>query len=312
MRFVTHGSATILFSAALAVSADTVYLRNGCSVKGEILKKKADRVVVDLGFQVVEIPVDEVDRIVPEGEKDVRTAETDDLWRTAPDQSELTVKENIDRCAPAVVLVRTPVALGTGFVVHPSGYVITNDHVVAGETRISVTAFRREGQELTKRICGKVRIVATNPHADLALLAVEEGTGTFQSLPIGDSNDLQEGQTVFAIGNPLGLEWTVSEGIVSKKSRALGGSVYIQTTAAISPGNSGGPLLNLRGEVVGVTNMKITDASAEGLGFAIPAVLLKDFLRNRGAFAFDPRNPNAGFRYGEPPRHARKKEENNK
>ena len=80
--------------------------------------------------------------------------------------------------------------------------------------------------------------------------------------------------------------------------------MYIQTTTQINPGNSGGPLFNLKGEVVGVNNMKIVSVGAEGLGFAIPTANLKLFLRNREAFAFDPANPNSGFRYNRPPRPA--------
>jgi serine protease Do len=78
--------------------------------------------------------------------------------------------------------------------------------------------------------------------------------------------------------------------------------LFIQTTAQINPGNSGGPLFNLRGEVVGVNDMKAMGVGVEGLGFTIPATGLKNFLRNRDAYAFDPRNPNAGYRYLEPPR----------
>ena len=84
------------------------------------------------------------------------------------------------------------------------------------------------------------------------------------------------GETVFAIGSPLGLERTVTEGILSTKTREVGGLLYLQTTAQINPGNSGGPLFNLSGEVIGVTNMKVT--SGEGLGFAIPVESVKFFL----------------------------------
>ena len=90
----------------------------------------------------------------------------------------------------------------------------------------------------------------------------------FAHVTLGDSDALAVGERVFAIGSPLGLERSVTEGIVSTKTRQLQGALYLQTTAQINPGNSGGPLFNLRGEVVGVTNMKIT--SGEGLGFAIP------------------------------------------
>ena len=105
---------------------------------------------------------------------------------------------------------------------------------------------------------------------------------------------------MFAIGNPLGLERSVSQGIIGTKNRNFRGQVYIQTTAEINPGNSGGPLFNAKGEVIGVTNMKLL--FAEGLGFAIPTPYLKLFLDNHEAFAFDRNNPNSGFRYLDPPR----------
>ena len=100
---------------------------------------------------------------------------------------------------------------------------------------------------------------------------------------------------------PLGLDRTVSTGIVSLTNRLIRGRVFIQTTTEINPGNSGGPLFNLRGEVVGVNDLKLIGIGLEGLNFAIPTSALTEFLRNRNAFTFDPRNPNAGFRYNRPP-----------
>jgi serine protease Do len=118
---------------------------------------------------------------------------------------------------------------------------------------------------------------------------------------------VRTGDPVFAIGNPLGFERTVSEGIVSTKARAGAGIVLIQTTAAINPGNSGGPLLNVRGEVIGVTNMKI-GFIAEAMGFAVPINLVKDFLKFREAFAYDKDNPNTGYHYLAPPHKPEAKE----
>jgi serine protease Do len=106
---------------------------------------------------------------------------------------------------------------------------------------------------------------------------------------------------VFAVGSPLGLDRSVSRGIVSLTNRVIGGRVLVQTTAEINPGNSGGPLFNLSGEVVGINDLKLMGIGLEGLSFAIPVSVLRDFLNNRNAFAFDPRNPNAGFRYSQPP-----------
>jgi serine protease Do len=116
---------------------------------------------------------------------------------------------------------------------------------------------------------------------------------------LGDSDKLSVGDRVFAIGSPLGLERTVTEGILSTKTRELDGELYLQTTAQINPGNSGGPLFNLRGEVVGVTNMKIT--MGEGLGFAIPVESVEHFLSHRDAFAYDNDNPSNPYRYLPPP-----------
>src|SRR5207247_3952067 len=96
---------------------------------------------------------------------------------------------------------------------------------------------------------------------------------------------LAVGELVFSIGSPLGLERTVTEGIVSTKTREFQGSLYLQTTAQINPGNSGGPLFNMRGEVIGVTNMKL--AFGEGVGFAIPVDAVKYFLNHRDSFACD-------------------------
>ena len=120
---------------------------------------------------------------------------------------------------------------------------------------------------------------------------------------LGDSEVLAVGESVFAIGSPLGLERTVTEGIVSTKTRELQGDLYLQTTAQINPGNSGGPLFNLRGEVVGITNMKIT--SGEGLGFAIPISGVKFFLDHRDAYAYSNDNPSNPYRYLQPPKRTR-------
>ena len=127
----------------------------------------------------------------------------------------------------------------------------------------------------------------------------EKDAPRFKFVPLGSADALSVGESVFAIGSPLGLERTVTEGIISTATRVLQGDLYLQTTAQINPGNSGGPLFNLRGEVVGVTNMKLL--FGEGLGFAIPVEVVKYFLKHRDAFAYDNENPSNGYRYLEPP-----------
>jgi serine protease Do len=296
-------AAALILATIPSYALSTVRLKSGASIEAEVIAEKADRVVVDLGFTVVTVPRDEIESLKEKTAAGVEVvADNADLYRVAANLPVLSVKENVDRVGEAVVLVRTPVGLGSGFFIHPSGYVITNEHVIAGEYNITVTQFRRGATELEKVQFSKVRIVALDSRLDLALLKIEDaGDVKFPTVPIGDGSAINDGQSVFAIGSPLGLDRTVSQGIVSARARPLDGQLYIQTTTQINPGNSGGPLFNLRGEVVGVNNMKAMEVGIEGLNFAIPTAVLKSFLRNRDAFAFDPRNPNAGYRYLEPP-----------
>jgi serine protease Do len=212
---------------------------------------------------------------------------------------ERTVRELVVELGSAVVQVRTPGGLGSGFFINEDGFLITNFHVTEGETQISVEVFQQKNGELERKVYKQVRIVSLNKFGDLALLKVEDKDAPkFAHVVLGDSDALAVGERVFAIGSPLGLERSVTEGIVSTKTRQLQGELYLQTTAQINPGNSGGPLFNLRGEVVGVTNMKIT--SGEGLGFAIPVQSVVFFLDHRDSFAYDNDNPTNPYRYLEP------------
>lgn len=295
-----------MLAGPVAADSVTVELVEGGAVRGELLRERPDRLVLDLGFTVLEIPRESIGAMVLEEANGLGQGAAGlhgpDLYRLANGGSLRSVRDLVERDGEAVVLVQTPTGLGSGFVIHPDGYIITNDHVIAGENRITVTVFQQDGLELRRRIYDEVRIVAASPELDLALLRIEDGEGrSFRTVALGESDDLRQGQTVFAIGSPLGLERTVSQGIVSLRNRPIDGQLFIQTTAQINPGNSGGPLFNLRGEVVGVNNMKVVAFGAEGLGFAIPSVTLRTFLRNRDAYAFDPRSPNAGFRYNTPP-----------
>jgi serine protease Do len=161
---------------------------------------------------------------------------------------------------------------------------------------------------VTRRTVKDVEIVAVDPSVDLALLKFKKPEGMeLTPLYFGDMDRVRTGEPVFAVGNPFGLERTVSEGIVSHKARLIEGMLLIQTTAPINPGNSGGPLLNMRGEVIGVTNMKLS-YFAEGMGFAVPVNSVRDFLKFREAYAYDKDNPNTGYHYLEPPHDGGKEE----
>ena len=164
---------------------------------------------------------------------------------------------------------RTQRGLGSGFVVNADGYVVTNNHVVDGATEIRVKF--ADGRELPGRVVGR------DPRTDLALLKVE-GHG-LPTIPLGDSSALRVGEPVMAIGNPFGLEQTVTTGIVSATGRVIGEGPYddfIQTDASINPGNSGGPLINARGQVIGINTAIVSRSGGSvGIGFAIPVNLAK-------------------------------------
>ena len=221
--------------------------------------------------------------------------------------AEKSVRDLVGLLGEAVVQVRTPSGLGSGFFINEEGFLITNYHVIEGETQISVEVYHRKSGQLERKTYKQVLIVALTKFDDLALLKIEDPESPkFVKVALGQTDTLAVGERVFAIGSPLGLERTVTEGILSTKTRVVQGQLYLQTTAQINPGNSGGPLFNLRGEVVGVTNMKMT--FGEGLAFAIPVEGLVYFLRSRDAFAYDNDNPSNPYRYLEPPRRLKKTE----
>jgi serine protease Do len=284
-------------------AGEVIVLKGGQRVHAEVLREFPERVVVDLGFELLSIPREQIQEILLDSGGDAGVdveaiQATDDLYSRAqlPEQ---TVKQLAQRFGEGVVLVSVPAARGSGFFISTAGHVITNFHVIEGETRIAVTAFRKVGAEFRRQRFEDVDIVATNPFLDVALLRVNlPADYTPVIVYLSAEDELRDGDRVFAIGNPLGLERSVSQGIVSKRNRALQGLTYVQTTTQINPGNSGGPLFNMRGEVVGVTNMGIL--AAEGLNFAIPIRYVIDFLRNRDAFTYNSESSEAGYRYPPP------------
>ena len=198
---------------------------------------------------------------------------------------DLTVQEDTltqiyARFSPGVVSILTSTTQGSGWVYDGEGHIITNHHVVEGETRVEVdfpSGYKTYGQ-----------VIGVDPYADLAVILVDAPASELFPLPLGDSDTLRVGQTVVAIGNPFGLSGTMTVGIISALARALpsgtsvpGGGYFssgdiIQTDAALNPGNSGGPLLNLSGEVIGVNSAIRTSSYTDlgeplnsGIGFAI-------------------------------------------
>lgn len=303
---MTRYFAVLVLLLASTAAADVIVLKTGQKIEGEILKVQGDRIYVDIGVDILKIPLERIESRTESGKQPAKaeTAEPkqDGLFMTAPKGLKVeSVKTLAAKIGEGVVLVQTPGGLGSGFVINDRGYCVTNYHVVERETSIAVTIYHvTESGEFRKHRIKDVKIIALNPFFDLALLQIPKQKFPFKPVYVAKEEQAKQGDEVFAIGNPLGLDRSVSEGIVSTRNRSFSGIVYIQTTTQINPGNSGGPLFNRKGEVVGVTNMKLT--SGEGLGFAIPTSYLKHFLTNTDAFAFDKDNPNTGFRYLQPPR----------
>ena len=162
---------------------------------------------------------------------------------------------------------------GSGFVIDPSGYIVTNNHVVGTATRVTVSL--QGGQELPARVVGSDELM------DLALLRIEARTA-LTALTWGSSSATRVGQWVLAAGNPFGLGGSVTSGIVSARGRDIGAGPFddfLQTDAAINPGNSGGPLFNLAGEVIGINTAIYSPSGANaGIGFATPSDLARPVI----------------------------------
>lgn len=207
-------------------------------------------------------------------------------------EDEANTTEIFEKASPAVVYVTNtalrrslfslnvqeiPRGSGTGFIWDKSGLIVTNFHVIAGAHRLTVT--------LPDRSEHAAQVIGVAPEKDLAVLRIESPPKGLSTLPLGDSSELTVGRKVLAIGNPFGLDTTLTTGIVSalgREIRAAGNRKIrgvIQTDAAINPGNSGGPLLNSLGQLVGVNTAIYSPSGASaGIGFAIPVNTVKDVV----------------------------------
>lgn len=170
---------------------------------------------------------------------------------------------------PSIVTIVTSAAQGTGFIINSNGYIVTNAHVLAdsnGNLASNIQVINNNQQIVNAQFIGYNRTL------DIALLKVP---GNYNALTFGNSNSVQVGDKVIAIGDPLGLQFSVSEGIVSAINRPGPNNLnyYIQTDASLNPGNSGGPLINQEGQVIGINNFKISEG--ENLGFALESNYIK-------------------------------------
>ena len=172
---------------------------------------------------------------------------------------------------------------GSGFIINPEGYMLTNHHVINGAEKIKVRL-----QVADKEQEYEAELIGSDQKTDIALLKIKQKGNDrtpFPYIPMGDSKQLEVGEWVIAIGNPFGLSHTVTTGIVSAKGRDIGSGPYdefIQTDASINPGNSGGPLLNMKGEVIGINTAIISGNTGGnvGIGFAIPINMAADVMKD--------------------------------
>ena len=209
--------------------------------------------------------------------------------RPVAETTDSTAKSVYNGAKDAVVYISAQTgqgtATGSGFVVSTDGKIITNEHVVDGATSVTVK-IGTDGKEQTAQVLG------ADASKDLALLKVDPGSTKLHALSFGDSSNLQVGDNVYAIGNPYGLDHTLTSGIVSALNRDIqapsGATIpgAIQTDAALNPGNSGGALLDADGKVVGVNSQIASSGSSSGaagnvgIGFAIPSKLVQAFAEN--------------------------------
>ncbi|TVR11302.1 MAG: peptidase S1 [Planctomycetota bacterium] len=279
-----------------------VVLDRGASIRAPLLREDSSSVVMDLGAQVLLLDrqhVASLDRL--QDDPEVVVQDEGGMYRRGRLQAR-PVPELVRTHGDSVVLVTTPRGLGTGFFINERGYLLTNFHVIEQETMIRVTRFKRRASGYERDEISDVRIIAMHPLRDLALLQVNPEH--FADDPpvvatLTAQNNVDVGDLIFAIGNPLGLERSVSQGIISSTTRTLGHLRFVQTDASINPGNSGGPLFNARGEVVGVVCAGFS--FFDGLAFAIPITDVVDFLENRDAYIYDARQSASGIVYHQPP-----------
>ncbi len=284
-----------------AATPQTLHLGGQRSISGAVLKETDTAVFIDVGFDVIRVPVAAIVRRSGSAAQAATTARDEGIFFTG-ERPEKTIPEGAADVGEAVVRVNAASSFGSGFITSSAGFVVTNYHVVEDETEVDVVLYLQSADGgLDKRTLHKNKVIAINPVMDLALVKIEPPEGLqLKHVYFGNSADVTVGDEVYAIGTPKGFERTVSSGIVSVTNRAFQGRTHLQITTPINPGNSGGPLFNLRAEVVGVNTLSYR--GMQGLNFSIPVKHVKNFLRDRDAFALDSTRSEGGLHYLPAPR----------
>lgn len=267
------GSASTLVFIFMIVSGIIIY---GIYIKQEVQYNQLSSSIAETQSQINELTTS-----LLETKQDVQTLniEVNEQFDTIGEEFNLlkaSAGEDfsgiIEDAVKSVVTIRTDSGQGTGFIINSDGYIVTNAHVLAtstGSLAGNIQAITYEQKTLSAQYIGY------NGNLDVAIVKI---SGTHNAIKLANSDDVQIGQKVIAIGNPLGLQFSVSQGIVSAVHRpgANGIEAYIQTDAALNPGNSGGPLINTEGKVIGINNFKMS--GGESLGFALESNALEDTI----------------------------------
>ena len=269
--------------AALIVSS---LLLSACALPNEIIQRALETTIADAGQVAAPTapPTVPVTRAASELEQPTPIALSDDELLALYDAAEALTVRVYELVSPSVVFITSQVismdffgrtypseGTGSGFVIDKAGHIVTNNHVIENARTIEVT--------LLDQTVVQAEVIGTDPPNDLAVLRVDVEASKLHPVDMSFDDELRVGQTAIAIGNPFGLDWTLTQGVISSLGRSLDVSsertIYnvIQTDAAINPGNSGGPLLNARGQLIGVNTAIKQDA--ENIGFAVPLETVK-------------------------------------
>jgi serine protease Do len=287
--------ALVLVAFSGHAGAEDIRLKDRSRISAPIIKTTPDDIYVDLGFDIVKIPRRAVAAIdTPPKAGPAAPAERQGLYMRGNPRVQSTA-QGVQAFGPAVVVVKSPGGLGSGFIVNAEGYLITNFHVIEGQKHFTVTQFVQSGAEIKRVIHDNIRIVALDAFHDLAVLQIEDDHETPFPTVVLSADPPVYGENIFVIGNPAGLERTVTEGILSHTGRLFEGKLFLQIDASVNPGNSGGPLFNRQGQVIGVVNMG--SRVMQGLNFAIPARHVMFLLDHIEAYAYDQSNSESGFVY---------------
>jgi len=256
-------SLVIVFMVTSSIFVYTIFVRQ------ELNYNNLDGKITDLKIET-QTSVNSISTSVLETKQDINTLNSElgtigqefDILKASAGEDFSGI---IEDAIKSVVTIRTDISQGTGFIISSDGYVVTNYHVM--EDAQAATIISSDNQN------HNVQLIGFDEEFDLALLKIE---GDYERLRLGNSDSISVGEKVIAIGNPLGLQFSVSQGIVSAIHReGLNGiEAYIQTDAALNPGNSGGPLINTEGKVIGINNFKV--GNSESLGFALESDFIKD------------------------------------